>query len=40
MKNRLGNLKGEGGKIGYIILCLPGVPFGLLSLIFLLRGGT
>jgi hypothetical protein len=38
MKNRLRNLKGEGGKIGYIILWLLGVPFGLLLLIFLLRG--
>jgi hypothetical protein len=38
MKNRLRNLKGEEGKIGYIILWLLGVPFGLLLLIFLLRG--
>jgi hypothetical protein len=38
MKNRLRNLKGEEGKLGYIILWLLGVPFGLLLLIFLLRG--
>ncbi len=30
--------KGEAGKIGYIILWLLGVPFGVLCLIFLLRG--
>ena len=38
MKDRLKKLKDEEGKIGYIILWLLGVPFGLLLLIFLLRG--
>ena len=40
MKNRLQSLKDEKGKIGYIILWLLGVPFGVLVLIFLLRGST
>jgi len=40
MKNRLQSLKDEKGKIGYIILWLLGVPFGVLVLIFLLRGCT
>jgi len=30
----------QAGKIGYIILWLLGVPFGVLLLIFLLRGCT
>ena len=37
MKNRLQDLEGETGKIGYIILWLLGVPFGLLLLIFPVR---
>ena len=37
MKNRLQDLKNEKGKIGYVILWLLGVPFGLLLLIFLVR---
>jgi hypothetical protein len=37
MKNRLQNFKDEKGKIGYVILWLLGVPFGLLLLIFLVR---
>ena len=37
MKNRLPDLKNEKGKVGYIILWLLGVPFGLLLLIFLVR---
>jgi hypothetical protein len=39
-ENRLQNLKDEGRKIDYIILWLLGVPFGLLLLVFLLRGCT
>ena len=31
------NFKNEKGKIGYIILWLLGVPFGVLVLIFLVR---
>ena len=34
------NLREQEGKIGYIILWLLGVPFGILVLIFLLRGCT
>ena len=37
MKNRLQDLKNEKGKIGYVILWLLGVPFGVLLLIFLVR---
>ena len=37
---RLSKLKSEGGKIGYIILWLLGVPASILILIFLLRGCT
>ncbi len=40
MNNRFQSFKDEKGKIGYIILWLLGVPFGLLLLIFLLRGCT
>ncbi len=32
--------RNQAGKIGYIILWLLGVPFGVLLLIFLLRGCT
>ena len=34
------DLRNQSGKIGYIILWLLGVPFGVLVLIFLLRGCT
>ena len=37
MKNRFQSFKDEKGKIGYIILWLLGVPFGVLVLIFLVR---
>ena len=40
MKTRFQSFKYEKGKIGYIILWLLGVPFGVLLLIFLVRGCT
>ena len=33
-------LKKQEGKIGYILLCLLGVPIPVLFVIFLLRGCT
>ena len=34
------DFKDQGGKVGYIILWLLGVPVSVLLLIFLLRGCT
>ena len=41
MSQRIRNtLKAQGGKIGYILLWLLGVPIPILILVYLLRGCT